>query len=118
MAGVRADDAVDGCMRHAARVDANKTAVVSALEAAGARVWDLKLPLDLLVGVGGHGGIPGRWMLMEVKDGNKPPSARKKTALQERFFAWATGLPIALVDGPEAALRALAVLCADMDDGR
>ena len=112
VAGVRAHDAVDRGMRHAARVDANKTAVVSALEAAGARVWDLKLPVDLLIG------FRGRWMLMEVKDGNKPPSARKKTALQERFFAWATGLPVALVDGPGAALRALAVLTADMDDGR
>lgn len=99
-------------VRHAARVDANQTAVISALEAAGAEVLVLGLPVDLLVRYG------NRMMFMEVKDGNKPPSARKKTALQERFFAWATGLPIALVDGPEAALRALAVLTADMDDGR
>ena len=99
-------------MRHAARVDANQTAVISALEAAGAEVWVLGLPVDLLVK------YRNRAMFMEVKDGNKPPSARKKTALQERFFEWATGLPIALVDSPEAALRALAVLTADMDDGR
>lgn len=99
-------------MRHAARVDANQTAVISALEATGAEVWVLGLPVDLLVR------YRNRMMFMEVKDGNKPPSARKTTALQDRFFAWATGLPIALVDSPEAALRALRVLCADMDDGR
>lgn len=91
-------------MRRAARVDANQEQVVSALRAAGARVWVIGLPVDLLIG---HA---GRLMLMEVKDGSKPPSARKKTALQERFFAEWADMPISLVDGPEAALRALQVL--------
>jgi len=86
--------------------------VVSALRAAGARVWVLGLPVDLLVG---H---CGRLMLMEVKDGSKVPSAQRKTALQERFFAEWADMPLALVDGPEAALRALRVLVADVDDGR
>lgn len=95
-------------MRRAARIDANQDAVVSALRAAGARVLSLApvgdgVP-DLLVG---H---RGRLMLLEVKDGAKPPSARKKTALQERFFAEWADLPVSLVDGPEAALRALRVL--------
>lgn len=99
-------------MRRAARVDANQTAVISALEAAGAKVEVIGLPVDLLVG------YRGRMMAMEVKDGAKPPSARKKTALQERFMAEWSDMPISLVDSPEAALRALAVLTADMDDGR
>lgn len=90
--------------RYAARVDANQTAVVSALRAAGARVWIIGLPVDLLVG------FRGGWLLVEVKDGAKTPSRRQKTALQDRFFAEADGLPTALVDGPEAALRALRVL--------
>ena len=37
-------------MRHAARVDANQIQIVSALRAAGAYVWIIGLPVDLLVG--------------------------------------------------------------------
>jgi hypothetical protein len=91
-------------LRRAARVDANQSAIVSALRAAGARVWVIGLPVDLLVG---HA---GRWMLLEVKDGAKIPSKQKKTPIQAKFFADAAGLPTALVDGPDAALRALGVL--------
>lgn len=107
MAGVRAHDAVDGCMRHAARVDATQEQIVSALRAAGARVWIIGLPVDLLVG------YRGRLCLIECKS----PGGRK-TALQTRFMAEWADMPVSLVDGPEAALRALAVLTADMDDGR
>ena len=88
-------------MRYAARIDANKEQVVSALRAAGAYVWDLKLPVDLLVG---YNGIS---VLVEIKDGNKPPSARKLTKLQQDFFNNWTGGTLALVDSPEAALRLL-----------
>jgi len=90
--------------RYAARVDANQAQVVAALRQAGARVWIIGLPVDLLIG---H---RGKLFLMEVKDGSKVPSARKKTALQEEFFADWADMPISLVDGPEAALRALGVL--------
>lgn len=95
-------------MRRAARTDANQEQVVSALRAAGARVLSLApvgagVP-DLLVG---H---RGRLLLLEVKDGAKSPSRRRKTAAQERFFAEWADLPISLVDGPESALRALRVL--------
>lgn len=94
----------------AAKVDANHTQVVSALRAAGAKVESLagvgKGVPDLLVG------IPGtkRLMLMEVKDGDKPKSAQKLTPAQQDWHAKWSGYPIALVDGPEAALRALRVL--------
>ena len=90
-------------MRHAARVDANKEQIVSALRAAGAFVWDLKLPVDLLVGYNGY------TILMEIKDGNKPPSQRKLTKLQQSFFESWTGASLAIVDSPEAALRILRI---------
>ena len=87
-------------MRHAARVDANQTQIVSALRAAGARVWIIGLPVDLLVG---HN---GRLMLMEIK----VPKKGRKTALQTKFFEEWADMPVSLVDGPEAALRHLGVL--------
>lgn len=86
-------------MRTAARADDNQTEIVAALRAAGYIVWNIRWPVDLLVGTG------ERWLPMEVKDGTKPPSARKLTADQERFFA-AGGGPIALVTDAESAIRA------------
>lgn len=61
-------------MRRAAKVDRNQAEIVAALRAAGASVQSLAAigegcP-DLLVG------YRGKNMLMEVKDGLKPPSAR------------------------------------------
>ena len=88
-------------MRYAARTDANKDQIVSVLRSAGAYVWDLKLPVDLLVGYNGF------TLLVEIKDGNKPPSERKLTKLQQDFFNKWTGATLALVDSPEAALRLL-----------
>ena len=90
-------------MRYAAKIDANKEQIVSALRAAGAYVWDLKLPVDLLVGYNGY------TVLLEIKDGNKPPSKRKLTKLQEDFFSKWTGASLAIVDSPEAALRILRI---------
>jgi len=87
-------------MRYAARVDANQDQVIVALRAAGAYVWIIGLPVDLLVGYKGH------TMLMEVKTGPKKPL----TALQHTFFANWTGGTLARVDGPEAALNALKVI--------
>jgi hypothetical protein len=87
-------------MRRAARIDANQDQVIAALRAAGAYVWIIGLPVDLLVGYKGH------TMLMEIKDGPK----KRLTALQEAFFAKWTGGTLARVDGPDAALRALKVI--------
>jgi hypothetical protein len=87
-------------VRRAARIDVNQTQVVIALRAAGAYVWIIGLPVDLLVGYKGH------TMLMEIKDGPK----KRLTALQEAFFAKWTGGTLARVDGPDAALRALKVI--------
>ena len=87
--------------RYALRVDANQSAVISALEAAGATVQVVGKPLDLLVG------IRGQFILIEVKDGAKVKSAQKPTIAQKKFFERFPGYPWAVVDGPEAALRAV-----------
>jgi hypothetical protein len=95
-------------MRRAAKVDANHTQVVMALQAAGATVQSLAavgqgVP-DLLVG------FQGKTLLMEVKDGQKPPSARRLTEQQITWHGAWRGGPVAVVDGVDAALRALGVL--------
>lgn len=82
-------------MRFAARVDANQTQIVSALRAAGAYVWIIGLPVDLLVGYRGH------TFLVEIKSGSK----KRFTALQADFFENWSGSTLARVDSPEAALR-------------
>lgn len=87
-------------MRRAARIDANQEAVVIALRAAGAYVWIIGLPVDLLVGYKGH------TFLVEIKDGPK----KRLTALQEAFFAKWDGGTLVRVDGPEAALRMIGVM--------
>lgn len=86
-------------MRYAARVDVNQTQIVSALRAAGAYVWIIGLPVDLLVG------YKGRTFLVEIKDGPK----KKLTKLQEDFFKNWSGSTLARIDGPEAALRMIGV---------
>ena len=92
----------------AARVDANHVQVVEALRAAGATVQSLagvgKGVPDLLVGHQGH------TLLMEVKDGHKSPSKRQLTEDQLKWHGEWRGGTLAVVDGPEAALRALGVI--------
>lgn len=94
--------------RYALRVDANQAQVVSALQAAGATVEIIGLPVDLLIGYVGKGGPS--FAFFEVKDGNKSPSKRRKTEVQEKFFAKFPGYPVHLVDSAECALRHLKVL--------
>lgn len=95
-------------MRKAARVDRNHTKVVMALQTAGATVQSLAalgqgVP-DLLVG------FQGKTILMEIKDGQKPPSARRLTEQQLKWHGAWRGGPVAIVDGVDAALRALGAL--------
>lgn len=66
-------------MRRAARRDDNEKEIVIALRKAGAYVSFLDEPCDLLVG------YQGKIVLIEVKDGNKPPSARKLTPNEQKF---------------------------------
>lgn len=71
----------------AAKADANQGAIVAALRKIGCSVQPLHtvgrgVP-DLLVGIRGHN------LLLEVKDGAKPPSAQKLTADQVEWHgAW------------------------------
>ena len=87
-------------MRYAARVDANQAEIVKVLRDAGAYVWIIGLPVDLLVGYKNH------TFLVEIK-----PDARKRlTALQADFFENWSGSTLARIDGPEAALRMIGVI--------
>jgi hypothetical protein len=86
-------------MRYAARVDENQAAIVQALRNAGAYVWIIGLPVDLLVG------YKDRTLLMEVKTTSK----KRLTGLQATFFEKWTGGTLCRVDSPEAALRMIGV---------
>lgn len=91
-------------MRRAAKVDANHDQIVSALRTAGVLVLSMaalgKGAPDLLCG------FHGRLVMLELKDGNKPPSARKLTPDQEEFHkAWAS-VPLYVVENPWDALKA------------
>jgi hypothetical protein len=87
-------------MRYAARVDANQMQIVSALRAAGAYVWIIGLPVDLLVGYG------SKTLLVEIKSDH----TKKLTKLQKDFFERWIGGTLCRVDTPEAALRAIGVI--------
>jgi len=87
-------------MRYAARVDSNQAAIVQALRDAGAFVWILGLPVDLLVGYKNH------TFLVEVKTTSK----KRLTALQQDFFEKWIGGTLVRVDSPEAALRMIGVI--------
>ena len=87
-------------MRYAARVDQNQDQIVSALRAAGASVWIIGLPVDILVG------YKGKTILVEIKSGSK----KRLTKLQADFFENWSGATLCRIDGPEAALRMLGVL--------
>lgn len=86
-------------MRYAARVDKNQSEIVNALRAAGAYVWVIGLPVDILVGYNNH------TYLVEIKDGPK----KRLTKLQQDFFENWTGGTLCRIDGPEAALRMIGV---------
>jgi hypothetical protein len=87
-------------MRYAARVDENQAAIVQALRDAGAFVWVIGLPVDLLVGYKGH------TFLVEVKTTSK----KRLTGLQATFFEKWIGGSLCRVDSPEAALRMIGVI--------
>lgn len=86
-------------MRRAARVDSNQADICAALRNAGATVWIIGLPVDLLVGYQNH------TFLVEVKTTSK----KRLTTLQTDFFQHWTGGTLCRVDSPEAALHMLRV---------
>lgn len=93
--------------KFARRVDDNQGEIVLALRAAGATVRVVSqgdgLP-DLLVGYMNH------TILMEVKDGKKPPSAQKLTTAEEKFHREWTGGTCVIVNSIESALQVLGEL--------
>ena len=94
-------------MRRAAKVDANQREVVAALRGAGATVQPLHAVgegcPDLLVG------YKGLNLLLEVKDGGKPPSAQKLTPQQEIWHRDWRGHRV-VVNSPEDALAAIGAI--------
>jgi hypothetical protein len=87
-------------MRRAARVDANQEQIVSVLRSAGAVVWIIGLPVDLLVGYKNH------TFLVEIKTDSK----KRLTKLQTDFFQNWCGGTLCRIDSPEAALRMIQTL--------
>lgn len=91
-------------MRYANRIDANQNRIVEALRKAGAYVRIISqgdgIP-DLLVAYKGY------TILMEVKDGDKPPSARKLTEAEQKFFDEWTGGMLVVVNSVEESVATL-----------
>jgi len=91
-------------MRYANRIDANQNKIVDGLRGAGAYVRIISqgdgIP-DLLVGYKGY------TILMEVKDGDKVPSARKLTDAEQKFFNEWDGGMLVVVNSVQEALETL-----------
>lgn len=90
-------------MRRAARRDDNEREIIDALRAAGAYVKQINDEglADLLVWFG------GRCMIVEVKDGKKPPSARKLTEAEQKFHDEYPGDNLFIVNSVDEALALL-----------
>lgn len=99
-------------MRRIARVDANQSEIIGALIACGCSVQPLHqmgggVP-DLLVG------LRGRNLLMEVKDGRKPPSERELTEDQEKWHSAWRG-QVVVVNNSAEAIAALVMSWSDKE---
>ena len=86
-------------IRRASRVDANQQQVVSALRAAGAYVYIIGLPVDLIVG------YQGKMYLVEIKDGPK----KTLTRLQQDFFGNWCGGGLHRINNADEALQMIGV---------
>lgn len=94
--------------KYARKVDDNQRPIVAALRGLGAYVQDVSaypVGFDLLVG------WRGRWLALEVKNGERPPSARKLTAneLAIQSEAQRVGAPFHVVHNLDGALALLGV---------
>lgn len=102
--------------RHKARTDRNQPDIVKRLKLLGCSVIDLSAVgrgvCDLLVGFKARGVGPVA-VLVEVKDGDKPPSARRLTPDQRRFFATFRGPAVVVNDPDEAELVVTAMRAGD-----
>lgn len=94
-------------MRRAARTDRNQQDVIDALRRVGASVCDTSrlgegFP-DLVVGFRADN------FMLEVKDGTKPPSARKLTLAEEEFINNWRGT-VYVVNNVDEALQAIGAI--------
>lgn len=98
-------------IRRVARRDRNHADIVATLRAVGCLVWDLAAEghgcPDLLVWAPKKRGL----VLVEVKNGELPPSARKLTPQEQAFFdTWgAAGAPVYVVNTTDEALEVVGV---------
>jgi len=102
-------------MKRRARVDANQPAIVKVLRQCGCSVQSLasvgKGCPDLLVGHyhSGPGGDGSRNYLFEVKDPDKPPSARRLTPDEKRWHECWEG-QVHTIETAEEALRIMGIV--------
>jgi len=91
-------------MRRAARRDDNEKDIIKAMRDAGAyvKVINDEGLFDLLVS------YRGETLLVEVKDGAKPPSARRLTDAEQKFHDEWPGCNLYIVNSVEEALALLA----------
>jgi hypothetical protein len=93
-------------MRRSARVDANQKQIVEGLRRSGASVLitsQLKNCFDILVGFRGINYI------MEIKDGDKPPSQRKLTEGEQKFKDTWRGGEYHIVESLDDALKVIGI---------
>lgn len=94
-------------MRRAAKVDDNQQEIVRVLRECGATVRSTAMVGEGFVDV--ICGYEGRNYLLEIKDGSKPPSARKLTPKEAEFHATWQG-QTAIVETPVDALRVIGAI--------
>jgi hypothetical protein len=90
-------------MRRAARRDDNEKDIIKAMRACGAfvKVINDEGTFDLLCWYN------GRTLLLEIKDGTKPPSARRLTDAEQKFHDEWPGSDLYIVNSVEEALALL-----------
>lgn len=90
-------------MRRAARRDHGEPDIIKAMRACGAyvKVINDEGAFDLLAWYRGH------TLLIEVKDGTKPPSARRLTDAEQKFHDEWPGDNLHIVNSVEEALALL-----------
>jgi hypothetical protein len=91
-------------MRRAARRDAGEQDIIKAMREAGAyvKVINDEGLFDLLVS------YRGKTLMIEVKDGTKPPSARRLTDAEQKFHDEWPGSDLYIVNSVDEALALLA----------
>jgi hypothetical protein len=90
-------------MRRAARRDDNEQSIIKAMRAEGAfvKVINDEGTFDLLCWYN------GRTLLLEIKDGSKPPSARRLTPAEQKFHDEWPGSDLYIVNSVEEAIALL-----------